>query len=90
MNTMPTVKLSKKDKVLEHLKLFGSITPLDAWKLYGCYRLGARIWELQQQGEPIAPAEMEERDGNKVAVYKYIYSDKNGQTSLALTGGTAK
>jgi hypothetical protein len=90
MNDGAPEKLSKKDKVLEHLKLFGEITPLEAWQLYGCYRLGARIWDLRQQGEPIAPAEIEERNGSKVAVYKYIHCDSNGQTSLALAGGAAK
>jgi hypothetical protein len=33
--------------VLEHLKTYGSITPLEAQELYGIMRLGARIWDLR-------------------------------------------
>ncbi len=33
--------------IREHLESGRSITPLDALKLYGCFRLGARIWDLR-------------------------------------------
>lgn len=32
---------------------YGSITQAEAVTEYGCYRLGARIWDLKAQGVPI-------------------------------------
>lgn len=34
-------------QILEHLKSGESITPLDALRMFGCFRLGARIWDLR-------------------------------------------
>lgn len=39
--TDPTKK-PQKDQILEHMEKFGSITPLEAQRLYGCMRLGPR------------------------------------------------
>ena len=50
--TDPTKK-PQKDLILEHLEKFGSITPLEAQRLYGCMRLGARIWDLKHEGHKI-------------------------------------
>lgn len=44
---------SQKDLILEHLEKFGSITPMEAQRLYGCMRLGARIWDLKHDGHAI-------------------------------------
>src|ERR1019366_597999 len=33
--------------ILETLKVGDSVTPLDALRLWGCFRLGARIWDLR-------------------------------------------
>lgn len=44
---------SQKDQILEHLEKHGSITPLEAQTLYGCMRLGARIWDLKHDGHAI-------------------------------------
>lgn len=44
---------SQKDQILEHLEVHGSITPLEAQTLYGCMRLGARIWDLKRDGHAI-------------------------------------
>lgn len=39
--------------ILEHIKVFGSITPLEALNHYGCLRLSARIWDLRNNGHNI-------------------------------------
>ena len=40
--------------ILEHLEKYGSITPLQALDLYGCFRLAARVHELRKHyGVPI-------------------------------------
>lgn len=46
-------KKTQKEQILEHLEAHGSITPLEAQKLYGCMRLGARIWDLKHEGHEI-------------------------------------
>ena len=42
--------MTQKKVVLQHLKRFGSIEPLTALREYGCYRLGARINDLRNNG----------------------------------------
>ena len=44
------MKISQCDKILEYIKLHGSITPLDAVKHIGCMRLAARISDLKKLG----------------------------------------
>lgn len=41
-------KPSQTDAILQHLKKGYSLTPLEALDLFGCFRLGARIWELKK------------------------------------------
>ena len=60
--------------VLQHLKLYGSITPKDAMNIYGIMRLGARIYDLKGEGYQIAK-EMEcgiNRFGRPVAYARYL------------------
>lgn len=43
--------MSHKKKILNYLKNHKrGLTPLDAWLKFGCYRLGARIFELRAEG----------------------------------------
>ena len=46
-------RLSQKKSIREHLDKYRGITPLVALKLYGCYRLAARIKELRMEGMDI-------------------------------------
>ena len=39
--------------ILAALRRGEKITPLDAWERWGCYRLGARVYELRRAGIPI-------------------------------------
>lgn len=45
--------MTQCEKVLRHLREFGTITPMDAIREYGCLRLGARICDLRQDGHQI-------------------------------------
>ena len=45
--------MTQTERVLQYLKDFGSITPLQALSDLGVMRLGARIWDLRQAGYPI-------------------------------------
>lgn len=42
--------MTQTEAILEHMKRYGSITPLEALQEYGCMRLGARIWDLKRAG----------------------------------------
>lgn len=66
-------KKNQKDQILEHIEKYGSITPLEAQRLYGCMRLGARIWDLRKDGYEIVReiVEVETRSGKaRVARYR--------------------
>lgn len=54
--------------ILNHLEKGKSITPLDALKRFGCFRLGARIWELRERGHSIKK-ETVFRNGKHFASY---------------------
>lgn len=41
--------MTKKQAVLEHLKRYKKITPLEALREYGSMRLGAIIFDLRKQ-----------------------------------------
>lgn len=42
--------MTQCERILRHLQDYGSITQAEAVSEYGCYRLGARIWDLKAQG----------------------------------------
>lgn len=39
--------------IKQHLETYGGITPMEAMMEYGIMRLGARIFDLKDQGMPI-------------------------------------
>ena len=49
-----SVGMTQTDRVLRHLKDYGSITQWEAIRDYGIMRLGARIWDLKKQGHVIS------------------------------------
>lgn len=69
--------MSQNELVLKHLQRYGSITPLQAFDLYGIMRLGARIYDLKRQGENIR-VHMEQREnrfGDTVRYARYFISE---------------
>lgn len=44
---------SQNDLIIKHITQYGSITPIDALKRFGCMRLASRINELRENGFPI-------------------------------------
>ena len=61
---------SQRIAVWKHLQV-ADITPLEALTLYGCFRLGARIFELRKEGKKIK-TEMIDINGKRVARYSII------------------
>lgn len=41
---------SQERQILDYLRKGYSITPIEALAKFGCFRLGARIWDLKQNG----------------------------------------
>lgn len=45
--------IAQKDMILRFLLDYGSITQIQAAEEFGCWRLGARIWDLKSEGHNI-------------------------------------
>ena len=45
--------MTQCEKILDYMRLNGSITPLDALREFGCMRLASRITDLKAQGYDI-------------------------------------
>lgn len=54
-----------KKQIKQHLLDYGHITPMIALNEYGCYRLGARIYDLRNEGMNIKT----ERGAGEMAMY---------------------
>jgi len=61
--------MSQSVQVLNHMKQHGSITSLQALKLYGCFRLAARVYELRGKGHNVQTQKWKTRSGKWVARY---------------------
>lgn len=63
--------MTQKEKVERHLMRLVAITPLEALRDYGCFRLAAIIHKLRQQGWDIETRYVTTPDGEKkFASYK--------------------
>ena len=64
---------SQCEKVLGHLRRYGSITPLEAMTEYHIMRLGARIWDLKKQGHEITAETVVKKnaDGSRCSFSRY-------------------
>ena len=68
-------KLTKEEKVINYLKRYGKITPLEALKECGSYRLSAVIFNLKKKGYSFETkrVRVRTRDGwSYVAEYKLM------------------
>jgi hypothetical protein len=65
---MKTVK-SQDKMILESLQAGNMLTPLDALKLFGCFRLSARIYSLKKAGHPIRTIILPTLEGKRIALY---------------------
>lgn len=64
------MKTTQCKRILEYMKIHGSINPKEAEKVFGCMRLSARIKDLREQGYDIKTARKSgiSRDGT-VCIY---------------------
>lgn len=67
---------SQEKDILYHMILHPQITPLDALNNYGCFRLGARIYDLQRRGIRIKHTMITDRKtGKKYMAYSLEEDD---------------
>lgn len=69
-----TMKTTQREKVLEHLEKYGSITSMEAIALYGATRLSDIIYRLRNNGYTIITENKTtvNRFGNVTNYAKYI------------------
>lgn len=60
---------SQNKQIYEYLKQGHSITPLKALELFGCFRLGARIFDIKNRFNAEIETEMVELNGKRFASY---------------------
>ena len=75
--------MTQSDKILRHLRDFGSITPMEAIQDYSIMRLGARIYDLRKRGHSIISAIEcgKNRYGEKTHWAKYTMIKEAGQNA---------
>lgn len=69
-------KFSQCSLILDHLHVYGSITPMVALQQYQCMRLGARILELKNRGHNIQSSIVKD-NGKQYAEYRLIKQGLN-------------
>ena len=79
------MKKTNKDRVLEYIQQFGSITSLDAFKDLGNTRLSASIWLLRHEDgleiESITES-MKNRYGDTVSYFRYYLKGSEFENQL--------
>lgn len=66
-------KVTQGMKILKYMHDYGSITPVEAFRDLGVMRLGARIYDLEQEGVKIVHEResSKNRMGEKVSYSRY-------------------
>lgn len=69
--------MKQTEQILDYMKNFGGITPMDALKDIGCMRLAARIADLKREGHRIKSEKVvvRRRDGSRAFVERYIIDE---------------
>lgn len=69
--------MTQKERILNHLKKFGSITQLEAIKLYWDWRLSDKIYTLKKDGYKIKSEQIKVKrsDNSDAYVSKYTLED---------------
>lgn len=66
--------MTQEEKVLKHLEMFGTITPIEAISEYGIMRLGARIHDLRRKGICIVSERVNAKNRFGEDTYYAIYT----------------
>jgi hypothetical protein len=60
---------TQQERILAQLRAGRTVTPLSALNDFGCFRLGARIYNLKREGYPIETT-LKASDGKRYAEYR--------------------
>ena len=63
--------MTQRNDILGYLKTGRTLTPLEALNRFGCFRLGARIYDLKKEGHKIRSKQVA-FNGKHVAEYSLI------------------
>ena len=75
--------MNQKERILQHMQTHGSITPLEALRDYGCFRLAARINDLRTEHDiETTTIERVNQFGDRVRFAEYRLKT-NGQMRLS-------
>ena len=61
--------MTQSQEIMIYLHKHGSITPMDALREFGCFRLGARIWDLRHEYGHSIETVPETKNGKTYARY---------------------
>lgn len=64
--------MNQRIEILKHLQTEGSITPAQALRKFGCYRLAARIQELRKDGWSIETRTVKRPNRRGYAKYEFV------------------
>ncbi len=73
--------MTQTQAILQYLNQYGSITPLDALRELGCFRLAARIHDIEQKGYRIPRRTVTvtgKKTGRKVQITEYLKPEYTG------------
>ena len=75
------MKTTQCDKIIRHLKTFGSISSLEAITEYGILRLASRIHDLKRQGHNIVSETQSSKNrfDERVSFKVYKLAEKEGE-----------
>ncbi len=76
--------MTQSDMILNALLAGETLTPLDSLKRFGCFRLGARIWDLKKAGYQIETNLVDLGNGKHCASYKLSQVRKGENYKLAI------
>jgi hypothetical protein len=63
---------TQEQEILAYLETGASLTPLEALTKFGCFRLGARIFDLKAAGWEIVTTMVGTSTGKRVASYTLV------------------
>ena len=67
-------KMTQCDRILRHMRDYGTIDPMTAIKDYGCMRLSARIGDLKGLGYPIRAERVKNKNRYGESTNYCVYS----------------
>lgn len=73
--------MTQKERVLDYIDRFGSITQKEAFEDLGCMRLAARIADIEADGSPLQDIRKNRRtDSASLCLIHAIGGQKNAET----------